>query len=307
MKNLSSLSKYCVVLLASFIFVASAPTTAFAVNFPEPVGFANDFAGVLTQEEQAQLETILVNFEKSTSNEIVVAIVNSFEGLDRFSYSQQLFTEWGIGKKDKNNGILFLVGPDGDLPFPEHGQAFINVGRGLEGALPDSVTGSILRSEVFPNFKAGNVANGIGRGIIAIIQATRGEYTTSSAAAEGETSYFGYLWIGFVFLSYLASYLARTKSWWLGGVIGAVLGGIIGVFLWTGIYIAVSAGIFGALGLVFDFVLSRNYAYRKAHGKPTDFWHSGGGFWRGGRGGLGGGFGGFGGGISGGGGAGGRW
>lgn len=294
-------------LLIAGLFVFFYAESVFAVNYPVATGFVNDFAGLFSQQDKAQIESLLVNFEKETSNEIVVAIVTSFEGLEPFDYSQGLFTSWGIGKKDKNNGILFLISP-------QERQAFINVGRGLEGAMPDSLTGSILRSEVFPEFKKNNYVQGVTNGIISLIEATKGEYIPSEKAKDNsawEEMLWPAFWVGFMLLSYLASFLGRTKSWWLGGAIGGVGGAILGVIFWTGITILFSAVGLGIFGLIFDFIVSKNYQQRLREGKPTDFWHSGGGFWFGGGGGGfgggGGGFGGFGGGGSGGGGAGGSW
>ena len=307
MKKIFCATILFIVLFSNLLIVSAA------VDFPKPQGFINDFAGILKTEERAELEIILKDFDTQTSNEIVVAIVNSFEGLDTFTYSQELFTKWGIGKENKNNGVLVLIGPSEGLPFPERGEIFINVGKGLEGALPDSLTGTILRKEISPKFKAADYFAGVKGGVLAIISATKGEYRADPAEAKKKGGLnidpIFLIWVGFMLISYIASFLARSKSWWLGGVLGGAGGVILGLIFWAGFWILVSGGILGVLGLLFDFIISRNYQKRLAEGKPTDFWHSGGGFWfGGGRGGLGGGgFGGFGGGISGGGGAGGRW
>lgn len=287
------------------------PLVANAVDFPRPAGFVNDFAAILQPADRAALENILTNFERETSNEIVVVIVDSFQGLDRFTYSQQLFTDWGIGKKNRDNGVLFLIGPKEGFPFPERGEAQINVGRGLEGALTDSISGSILRNEVFPAFKTRNYFAGVEKGVNAIMQATKGEYKATAILEErdwGGLIIFG-IWLGMLLLQYLASFLGRTKSWWPGGVLGGIGGVILGFIFLSGIFILIAAFGLGLFGLLFDYIFSKNYEERRRKGLPTDFWHSGGGFWfGGGRGfGGGGGFGGFGGGGSGGGGAGGGW
>ena len=289
------------------------PRLSLAVDFPSASGFVNDFAGILKQGERAELSALLKNFEAQTSNEIVIAIVNSFDGLESFTYSQELFMKWGVGKGNKNNGVLVLIGPSEGLPFPEKGEIFINVGKGLEGALPDSLTGTILRKEIYPKFKTADYFNGVKNGVLAIISATKGEYKADPAGTKKAGGLnidpIFLIWVGFMLISYIASFLARSKSWWLGGVLGGAGGVILGLIFWAGFWILVSGGVLGLLGLLFDSIVSRNYQKRLKEGKPTDFWHSGGGFWfGGGRGGLGGGgFGGFGGGISGGGGAGGRW
>ncbi|MBI2638122.1 TPM domain-containing protein [Candidatus Peregrinibacteria bacterium] len=290
-----------VFLLVSFLLAGSF---VFAVNFPNPTGYVNDFAGVLDASQRAALEQTLRAFEQQTSNEISVAIVSSLEGLDEFTYSYELFSRWKIGKTGKNNGILFFIALSDRA-------AFVQVGKGLEGALPDSLTGTILRNEVFPSFKAGDYAAGISRGLTAIIQATKGEYKAEPGSSRSGSSDDGWLNIlfplGFILLQYFLSFLARSKSWWLGGVLGGAGGLIFGYFFLSVVSMFIATGIFAGSGLFLDYVLSKNFQKRLKEGKPTDFWHSGGGFWFGGGRGGGGGFGGFGGGISGGGGAGGRW
>lgn len=303
----SSFGKLSVIVV--ILFAVFLPFSAIALDLPSPSGFVNDFAGLLKAEERAALEQTLKDFERQTSNEVVLTIVSSFQGMDRFSYSQELFTQWGIGQKDRNNGVLFIIGPKEGFPFPKRGEAFINVGSGLEGALTDSISGAILRNEVFPDFKNNNYYAGIQKGINAIMQATKGEYEAATEDFSVNGDFLGFLfWFGFLFLTYLTSFLARSKSWWAGGVIGGIIGVILGVVFWAGIFILVSGFVSGGVGLIFDYIVSKNYEARKRAGKPTDFWHSGGGFWFGGGGfGRGGGFGGFGGGRSGGGGAGGGW
>lgn len=296
-------------LIASCVLIFLFGNVAQAAGFPEPKGFINDFAGILSSEQRDSLELELKNFEKETSNEISVAIVQSLEGMDSFTYSQKLFTKWKIGKAGKNNGILFLIAPS-------ERDAFINVGKGLEGAMPDSLTGSILRNEVFPAFKENRYFDGVNNGLTALIQATKGEYVADTGDSES-SSVFSMLPMnfiipfGFFIITYFCSFLARTKSWWIGGVIGTIMGSLAGMAFFAVAGVIASGLAVGVLGLILDYVLSKNYAARKEKGLPTDFWHSGGGFWfGGGRGGFGGGsggFGGFGGGMSGGGGAGGKW
>lgn len=307
-----------VTLCAGFFVVFFLFGRAFAADFLQPIGHVNDFAGILAQEEKAQLEQKLVEFEQQTSNEIAVVTVRSLQGLDIFTYSQELFTAWGIGKEQRNNGILMLLGPKEGLPFPERGDIFINVGKGLEGALPDSVTGSIIRHEITSSFKEQRFSEGITRGVAAIMDATKGEYEPLPEDQQPNSNSTNLpipldfiLVFGFMVFTYVGTFLARSKSWWLGGVIGGGAGLILGLFIFSGWEIIGSTAILGMVGLIFDRAVSRNYQQRKARGQPTDFWHSGGGFWGGGSGGGfgggGGGFGGFGGGRSGGGGAGGSW
>lgn len=171
-----------VVLLALIGLLNAA--SVFAITFPQRLGYVNDYATLLSQEDKGNLEKTLSEFEQKTSNELNVVIVNDFQGMDSFTYSQELFNTWKIGKAGKNNGILFVIGPKEGFPFPERGDVFINIGAGLEGALPDSLTGTILKAEVFPQFKSGKFALGVSGGVAAIIKATQGEYIPTPTPAD---------------------------------------------------------------------------------------------------------------------------
>ncbi|MBP9717840.1 TPM domain-containing protein [Candidatus Gracilibacteria bacterium] len=288
----------------------AATINATGAIIPEPVGFVNDFAQILSPQQRQQLEARLDAYEKETSNEVIVAIFPKLVDQDAFTYSQTLFTKWGVGKKGKDNGVLLLLGPKEGFPFPERGELFINVGRGLEGSLTDSVTGTIERQYIFPAFKEQKIYEGLDAGVTQIMNAIKGEFTADAESdkATNPVPLSLILYAIFFVPIYITSFLARSKTWWLGGLIGGVIGGVGGVYLLSGWLIAASVLGLGGLGLLFDFLVSKNYATRKERGLPTSFWHSGGGFWGGGRGGFGGGgFGGFGGGSSGGGGAGGSW
>lgn len=299
--------KKIVIIIGTLASVFLFSRIVLAVEFPAPVGYVNDFAGILASQDKTELEVLLKSFETQTSNEIVVAIVPSFEGFDPFSYSQELFTAWKLGQEGRNNGVLMVIGPREGLPFPERGEVFINVGKGLEGALPDSLAGSIIRHEMVPMFQEKNSPEGVRRGLFAIMQATKGEYTPVQEFSSFSGAWNVLVVMLFVFINYIGSFLARSKSWWLGGVLGGIGGFALGLLFFVDFVLIFALGL-GGIGLVLDYLLSKNYEARRRAGKPTDFWHSGGGFWFGGGGrGHGGGFGGFGGGISGGGGAGGRW
>lgn len=288
------------VLLAS-LFVAVSP--AFAYSSPgSPSGYVNDFARVLRADTKQTLETELTAFKQTTSNEITVAIVPNMGGDYIENYAVKLFAEWGIGTKAKDNGVLLL------LSIEEH-KMRIEVGYGLEGALPDSVAQSILNTEMTPLLKAGDYDGAVTAGVHAIEQATKGEYTATAAPAGNPVAALlknnieGVLVFGFVLLQFLAAILARSRSWWAGGVVGFVGGALVSWYLALGgllmILPVVAHTIFG---LLFDYAVSNAYQKSKASGTPIPFW-------AGGRGGgsSGGGFGGFGGGSSGGGGASGSW
>jgi uncharacterized protein len=291
------MQKRAVVFFGLFVLLfVSQIIVARAAGFPTPVGHVNDFANILSSETKQNLEQQLTRLEKDSSTEISVVTVETLGETTVEDYAVRLFENWQIGKKGKDNGILFLVAP-------YERETKIEVGYGLEPVLTDAQAGRILDSYVVPAFRDGDYNKGVNDGVSALIKIVHGEEVNLEPATFAEADEGDGVWIlfviGAIFLSYLTSFLARSKRWWPGGIIGAILGLILGFYL-AGLAIKILAFVgLGILGLLFDFVLSKNYKERKEKGLPTSFWGSGGGFFGGG----GGGFGGFGGGGSGGGGA----
>ncbi|MCX6790037.1 MAG: TPM domain-containing protein [Candidatus Kaiserbacteria bacterium] len=289
------------VLLAS---VAAFATIASAYSSPgSPTGYVNDFAKVLRPDTKQALEAELTNFKQTTSNEITVATIPNMGGDYIENYAVKLFAEWGVGTKDKDNGVLLL------LSIEEH-KMRIEVGYGLEGALPDSIAQSILNNEMTPLLKAGDYDGAVTAGVRAIELATKGEYTaTAPKPANPIMAFLGnnfeFVFItGFFILQFLASIFARSRSWWAGGVVGFI-GGLGISLLFSGLLILLPIVLFTLFGLLFDYIVSSGYQKAKANGTIVPWWFGG----PGGMGGVssGGGFGGFGGGGSGGGGASGSW
>ncbi len=282
------------------------PARVLAYQSPgSPRGAVNDFAGMLSQNDAAQLESKLDNFNKTTGNAIVVATMNNLGGDTVENYAVELFKEWGIGQKGKDNGVLILVSKDDR-------EMRIEVGYGLEGVLTDAQSFWLIRDVMTPAFKNGDYAGGLNGVVDKIIGAVSGGQAVPSESppppSPGSSNGLGFNWFFFIFfiLVWLASLLGRSKSWWAGGVIGGVAGIVIGFiygFLYSGL---IAIGGLTVVGLVFDYFVSKGYQRYKSGGGIPPWWLGGGGL--GGRGGFGGGgFGGFGGGSSGGGGASGRW
>lgn len=246
----------------------------FAVSFPAPTGFVNDFANVLTTEQKQTLETNLSNFEKQTGNEISVAIIKNLSGNTIENVAVKIFEEWKIGKKSQDNGVLFLVAVD-DRKLK------IETGYGIEAKLTDGKAGEIIRNIIAPKFKQNDYFGGISDGVTAIEKIIA---EPTPIKVNPKISLSPFLWLLIPLIIYLAAFLGRSKAIWPGGLIGL----IIGIFL-AGLMGALIAGL---IGFFLDWILSRNYEKLKTVGKDTGFWATGGG---------------FGGGSSGGGGASGDW
>ncbi len=157
------------------LFSVVAISVAQIPDRPVPPRLVNDFAKVLTNSEAEHLESVLVQFDQATSTQIVVVTVPDLEGYDKADFAVQLGEKWGVGQKEKNNGIVILVQPKQQNL---KGQVFIATGYGLEGVLPDAVVNStVIDNEMIPWFKENNYYKGLGSGIKVIMDITRGEYT----------------------------------------------------------------------------------------------------------------------------------
>ncbi len=285
------------------MFFAS-PALAY-YNPGSPTGFVNDFTGVLTAEQKAALESKLSGFEKEFFNEIEVAIIPSLQGDTVENFTNKLFQDWGIGKKDKDNGVLVLIAI-------EEKQIRIEPGYGLEGALTDAQSYWIINNEMKPNFREGKYYEGINAAVDKIMAATKGEYVpNASASTDNKKSNFDWefaFYLGVAIFIWLASILARSKSWWGGGAVGGVIGVIIGIIKGFILWGVISLAVLIPFGLLLDFIVSKKYQTVKKAGARMPWYIGGfGGGGSGGGPGGGGGFGGFGGGSSGGGGASGGW
>jgi uncharacterized protein len=163
------MSKRKIVLLFVLIaFILPIPAEALEVP-PRPEGRVTDRTGTLNRQEIAALENKLEAFERETTNQIAVLIIPSLEEDSLEDFSIRLAEKWKIGQRGKNNGIILLI-------VKQERKLRIEVGYGLEGALPDALAGSIIRDEIAPRFKEGQFYGGIDAGLKAIMAATKGEY-----------------------------------------------------------------------------------------------------------------------------------
>ena len=122
--------------------------------FPRPIGPVNDFAHVLSPEDVKALTLTVTVYRNITDIVLVVATVPSLDGLSVDEYTLKLFKHWGIGEKDKNNGILLLLAPT------EH-RIRIEVGYGLEADLGNDAASEIIQKYAIPNFKVRDFSAGL--------------------------------------------------------------------------------------------------------------------------------------------------
>ncbi|MCX6212108.1 MAG: TPM domain-containing protein [Bacteroidetes bacterium] len=250
-----------------FIIAVFSFTSAVAQNViekPNPPVLVTDLAGVLSPEQKQALESKLVAIDDSSSNQIAVVILPTLEGNPIEEYATKLFRTWGIGNKKTNNGILLLIAI-------QDKKIRIEVGYGLEGAIPDITANSIIDNDIKPAFRQQAYYEGIDQATDDIAKAAVGEYKVKR---EKKSKDKGSNLILFVFIVFIIVAILGKKGGGGGSNIGG--GGFSDI----------------ATGMLLGSLLGGGG-------------RSSGGGWGGGD--SGGGFGGFGGGSSGGGGASGGW
>jgi uncharacterized protein len=203
---------------------------------PAPTRYFNDQAGVVSADAAARLEQKLKAFDEQTSSQIVVAIFPELPSPSLEDFTVRAAQAWRVGRKKLDNGAVLFV-------FVKDRQLRIEVGYGLEGALPDATARRIIEERITPAFRAGDYAGGIEAGVDAMMAATRGEYTASPAPARGrrpqgrvDSSFLLVLFILFIVIAMSRrgrrgrtygrrGYWGGGPWWWGGGFGGGGFGG----------------------------------------------------------------------------------
>jgi len=193
-------------------------------SVPKLTQYATDLSGTLSAEQVTQLDQLLSSFDKTTSTQVIVLMVASLNGEDLEEYSLRVAEANKIGKKGKDNGALLLVARNDR-------KARIEVGYGLEGALPDALAGQIVRQEIGPHFRQGDYYGGLRAGVEAIMSATKNEYQAEPVSRTGRRTSPG-LFVAVIIIVILLRLVRRRSRgifWgggpWLGGGGGGGWGG----------------------------------------------------------------------------------
>lgn len=131
--------------------------------YPKPVGFVNDFAGILSAPVRQNLEQTLREYEQKTSIELAVVTISSLEGNTVEDYTIGLARAWGVGKKKEDNGVVLLVAPN-------ERKVRIEVGYSVEPDLTDGRAGTIIQNDIIPYFQKNRMADGVIAGVSGIIR-----------------------------------------------------------------------------------------------------------------------------------------
>ena len=258
-------------LLIFILFYCQQVTAQKIFDKPIPPQAVNDFGNFLEPFQRESLERKIRNYNDSTSSAIVIITVPDLQGYDASELSLKYLRDWGVGTKEKNNGVVILVSK-------AERKAFIATGYGMEGVLPDITAKHIIDERMIPNFKANDFYRGFDSAIDAIMEAAAGEYKAVPSKKGGTSISFKSIIFLIIIILFILSrigggggggdYMSRRGSRGMGGLGWFVLGNLLG-----------------------------------GSGRSSGGWGDSGG----GGGFGGGGFGGFGGGSGGGGGAGGGW
>lgn len=127
-----------------------------STNYPTPTNskYINDYTNTLSNTEKSNIISIGSELENKTTAQAVVVVIDTLDNVPIETYANGLFRSWGIGNKDKDNGLLILVALN-DKKWR------VEVGRGLEGAVPDIVTNDVMTSVALPYFQNNNYGEGI--------------------------------------------------------------------------------------------------------------------------------------------------
>jgi uncharacterized protein len=197
--------------LAALLIVIGSTSAQSLPKPMQPPRLVNDFTGTLAPQEQQALERRLRDYHDSTSTQIYVITIANTDGYTLAQLSPAFFKEWGIGQKEKNNGVLILVKPK---RVGERGDVFIGTGYGMEGALPDAYCKRIIEQVMIPQFWREDYYAGINSAVSAIIAYASGEYKADKAEAENPR---GALILLAIFVVLLAISLSGRKGGGGGG------------------------------------------------------------------------------------------
>jgi len=211
---------------------------AYAGEIPQPRGWINDFAEVLSPEYKDKLSSLIEELEQKTTAEVAVVTVNSISPYGEIEYARLLFDNWKPGKKGKDNGVLVL------LAIKER-RWRIETGYGVEGILPDGLCGEIGRNYMVPYFKEDKYSEGLYYGVLKISQVIAKNANVSLNALRNIKEipvenkifwnslvpiFFNLFVIGFLILGVYLSYRERKNRHYYdaGGYGGGWIGGGFG-------------------------------------------------------------------------------
>jgi len=278
-------------LLAAALLFPPAYTAA-EIAVPPLKARVTDLTATLTSDQRAALERKLAALEARKGSQVAVLLVPTTQPETVEQYAIRVFDQWKLGRKGTDDGVLLLVAKNDR-------KLRIEVGYGLEGAIPDAIARRVMDEDIVPLFKQGNFYGGISAGTDRVSKLIEGESMPPPrrTAAPGSGWSTETLFIGFIILTMVSQLLHSLLGRFLGAGVAGVAAGIVGYVL-AGL---AAAAIIGLIAFVISLFIGATGRQGRGWSSGGN-WSSGGGSWSSGGGGFSGG-----GGSSGGGGASGGW
>ena len=230
-----------------YTLILSISSSALGLDVPPLQGRVNDLAGMLPSDSERQLEGQLRQFEQETGHQIVVLTIPSLEGDPIEDFGIKVGDAWKIGQKGTANGVILLVAQ-------KERKIRIEVGRGLEGIMPDAVASRIIREVIAPRYRDEDYAGAIAAGIDSILEITRGEAATKPLPNQERKRGDRPVATFFVFVAFFAGIfgiLQRSplRAGLTGTTIGAIIGSVGSIRSGAGVWIAITftGAVVGAL------------------------------------------------------------
>ena len=275
MRGFSALPR---VILAAVLFCASllAHGAAEDVAIPSLKARVTDLTGTLDGGQRAALEAKLAAFEQRKGSQIAVLLVPTTQPETVEQYSIRVAEQWKIGRKDVDDGVLLLIAKNDR-------KLRIEVGRGLEGVLPDAIAKRIIAEDIAPWFKQGNFSDGINAGVDRIIKVVDGEplpeAKPKSGGAPSDVKVDDALTWGAILVVFLGGVLRSIFGVFLGSLIAGVIAGVAATFLGGGV---IGGTIIGVIVFVFCLIGISVMGAMGGGGSSGGGWSGGGGDFGGG-------------------------
>jgi len=237
--------------LLVLIILLLIPLQLLALDVPQLGGRVNDYARMLSPQAVSRLEQTLASFERDQSTQVVVLTIPSLQGDDIDQFTIRVAEQWKIGQRGKDNGILLILAQ-------AERKVRIEVGRGLQGVLPDITAGRIIRDVMRPHLKDGNFDQGVSAGVDAIIAATKGEFKADPKDQPKKQQRKSSS-LTFFLLAAVAAAILGTFSRYLGGAAGAAGLPLAAFFAFPAlslVTLAILAAVGFAVGLLLSMLLS---------------------------------------------------
>lgn len=197
-KQYSLLLTLVLVLILGIGLKAQLPTPS------NPPRLVNDYTGTLSAAQINAMERKLVAYDDSTSTQILVMLIDDLQGMNIDQFGTEIGHSWGVGQKEKGNGVVILVKPKKDT---ERGLVGIYPGYGMEEYIADATVKIIVEKEMIPAFKEGDYYTGIDNAVNVIMGLCAGKFTQDEYADEG-----GGIPIGFIILVLIALIIIFRSS-----------------------------------------------------------------------------------------------